>query len=211
MQDTGIPLWPEKIRIIPKGQPLIAPDINKAVTNQVYEALLLDRKIRINYQARGKHESTTMEINPLGLVFRGEIIYLVCTIWKYPDIRTIVLHRIVDAEAIPTKCNKPLNFSLDEYIDKGGIGYRNSDQPAKLTILIDENVRMTLEESPLSLNQKITVKRDKRIILEATVIDTVSLRSWLLSYGECIEVLKPKHLRDFIKETVKNMADKYLT
>ena len=62
---------------------LTPPDVSPDVQETVYAALMEHRKVEVNY--RGKHEEKLMRIllNPLGIVVRTGIVYLVATSWKY--------------------------------------------------------------------------------------------------------------------------------
>jgi hypothetical protein len=39
-------------------------------------------------------EPVTYKINPLGIVTKEGMTYLVCTLWDYTDIRQLAVHRI---------------------------------------------------------------------------------------------------------------------
>jgi predicted DNA-binding transcriptional regulator YafY len=50
---------------------------------------------------------------------------------------------------------------------------------------------------------------DGRVLLKATVLDSFELRWWLTGFGDRVEVVKPKYLRDTFITQVKNLASVY--
>ena len=48
----------------------------------------------MDYRSKHEAESKRIVLNPLGIVVRTGIVYLVATSWKFQDIRHYVLHRM---------------------------------------------------------------------------------------------------------------------
>jgi predicted DNA-binding transcriptional regulator YafY len=53
------------------------------------------------------------------------------------------------------------------------------------------------------------VEKDGRVLLQATVLDTLELRWWLQGFGDKVEVLAPKALREEFRDAVQRMAKMY--
>jgi predicted DNA-binding transcriptional regulator YafY len=64
-------------------------------------------------------------------------------------------------------------------------------------------------ECRLADDQKIKPYDDDCIIIEATVPDTYDLRWWLMGFGDQVEVLAPKSLRDEFREISAGMLADY--
>ena len=122
-QHNGIAVWQNKVRVIPPTQPLLSPKIDEAVQATLHEALLQERQCKVTYQKRDATEPETYPVHALGLVQRGQVLYLVCTIKTYPHIRILALHRILAAELLSEVISLPDNFDLDEYIASGALGW----------------------------------------------------------------------------------------
>ena len=86
--------WLDLVRVVPPTQPLMPPEVSPAARTEVFEALLGGSQVRITYLARGKAKPSVYDVNPLAIVQRGPITYLVATIFKYTDVRLLALHRI---------------------------------------------------------------------------------------------------------------------
>jgi predicted DNA-binding transcriptional regulator YafY len=206
--DSGAPAWRDKVRVLRRGQFLAPPAVQADVQEQVYEALLLNRKLKIEYHARNNDETKEQEVNPLGIVLKDAVIYLVCTYWDYTDIRLIVLHRVKEAEKLDIPSNSPDGFDLDDYIASGELDFAEGGQ-INLKANISKQVAFHLEERALSIDQKIEPLSEDISLLEATVNDTGELRWWLLGFGEQVEVLEPICLRKEFHDIVNAMASNY--
>jgi len=200
--------WPRKVRVVPRGHPLLPPDVLKRVLDVVYAALLDDRRFTALYKKRGTSSTKEYEVNPLGLVVRDGVLTLVCTFWDYDDVNHMLLHRMTRAEPLEKRARRPRGFDLDQHVASGGVGFALGD-PIVLEALVDESVALTLAETPISKDQQLTPDGASRKRLRATVPDTMELRGWLLGYGALIEVKKPKALRKEMRETVRAMAERY--
>ena len=58
-------------------------------------------------------------------------------------------------------------------------------------------------------NQKASISKDGFIIIEDTVTDDMELRFWIRGFGDSVEVIKPKKLRDEFKTIAKRMNKLY--
>lgn len=201
--------WYEKIRIIPRGQALVSPPVDRNILETLHEALRLKKQIKVLYQTRGAEKPKEYIIHPLGLVFKHELVYLVGTLWSYDDIKQLALHRFKSAEIINSKGKKPKHFDLDKYILEGEFSYPVNEKPIKLHLAFAAGAIGHLFESPLAADQKITKQKDGRFLLKATVKETSELHWWLLGFGDNVEVIKPKALRKQFAGTFSNLATMY--
>ncbi len=96
--------WINRVRIIPATQPLIPPAVDRKAQTAIYEALLQDRQLECIYVKRNSQkEEKTYVLNPLALVQRGAIIYLVCTRQDKSEVQTFALHRFKSATVLDTR------------------------------------------------------------------------------------------------------------
>ncbi len=204
----GIPSWAGKVRVLQPAQALLPPAIKPEIQRLVYEALLNNRQLRIAYHRRGAVGPVEYETHPLGVVQRGPITYLVCTLFHYKDIRLLALHRILSAVSLDRPVEYPKDFDLDRYIASGALDF-GSGEKIRLEAIFTNETAEHLHETPLSTDQKITPVDDARVKVVATVLDTPQLSWWLLGFGEQVEVLKPKHLRESFAATASAFSKLY--
>jgi predicted DNA-binding transcriptional regulator YafY len=180
--------WKNKIAVKSPSQPLIPPPIDPEVKAVCYEALLQDEQVSIVYASHSKDTGPKKYIvNPLGLIQRGWMSYLVVTFDGYEDIRLIALSRIKAAERTFNKIKKPRGFRLDAYVKQGFADFGDG-QTMRLRATISEELRKHLEESRLSENQFFEIL-DGKTILNATVPLTHQLTWWIKSWGEHLQLL----------------------
>jgi len=83
-------------------------------------------------------------------------------------------------------------------------------KPIKLKVRMWSVAAEALHETPLAKDQTINPDGPEHIILRATMPDTMTLRHWLLGFGEYVEVLKPASLRKEFTNRARGMAGIYL-
>lgn len=185
---TGV--WLDKIRIIPRGQPLLPPVVDADVQAIVVQSVFDSKRIAITYTPHGAPEPKEYEVNPLALVQRDHLLYIVCTLWDYQNPMLLVMHRIRSAVVLEQPSRWPEGFDLDEYIYEGGLGYRIGP-PTEIEAVIDASVASVLMETPLAADQRLDPLPDGSYRLRATVADTKELRSWLRGFGQMVTVEMP--------------------
>jgi len=211
ISDRAIRDWPRKVRVIPAGLAFLPPKIEEGVLPTVYEALFTNCRFRARYRARESASRSEREeylINPLGLVVRGAVIYLVCTLFEYPDVRQLVLHRLREPVLTDTPAWVPEGFDLDAYIEKGEFDI-SSGKRIRLRAVFEKRVAKFIVETPLSKDQRLHELDGGRVQLTASVMETEQLRWWLLSLGDQVEVLAPDSLRESIYEVARNVVARY--
>ncbi len=208
--DQAMSAWRDKIRVLHRG-PMLQPAIaNAAVEQAVYDALLHDRCLTLEYTTRWEGARKSYQAHPLGLVLKEGITYLVCTLWDYRDLRLLALHRIDTAEMMDKPATIPDGFSLDDYIASGELGFAEGEgRTIQLKVLFDAYTALHLEERPLSDDQTLEPYDETRYLLTATVQNSAELEWWLLGFGDCVTVLEPASLQQKILQTARAMVQQY--
>jgi len=211
LQGNSIVKWPKKIAVVQPTQTLIPPQVDRDVQCIVSDVLLLETQLEIEYQRLGQTVSS-YTINPLGLVMRGSISYLIATKVPNNEFRLFALHRIKKAQQMDNPIEMPIDFDLQKYIADGHMGFNMSEhtlEPIQLVAVFEKKSANHFYETPLSEDQQIVEYSEDSVLLSATVIDTEQLYWWLLGYGARVEVLEPEYLRHKIMDTVRGMAKHY--
>lgn len=197
--------WINRVRIVPASQPVIPPLVEKHAQQAIYEGLLQDKQIECVYRARGyQGEEKTYILNPLGLVQKGAIIYLICTRHDKTEVQTFALHRFRSATVLDLRALHPVKFDIDEYIDSGALGFRvDFSRPTKnveLKLVMHEDDAQYFTESQLSKEQKVEQLNEELYQVSAVVPFTSQLVWWLRSFGKKIVRIEPVEVFNAVHE-----------
>lgn len=197
--------WINRVRIVPANQPLIPPIVEKAAQQAIYEGLLQDKQIECVYRARGPlGEDRNYTLNPLALVQKGSIIYLICTRHDKTEVQTFALHRFKSANVLDTRALHPVNFDIDAYIDSGALGFRvdfnKATEMVDLELIMSEADALYFTESQLSKQQTITQISEELFKVSASVPFTSQLVWWLRSFGKKIIRIEPLNVFNAVHE-----------
>ncbi len=179
--------WLSKVRVVSETQPLLPAKITPGIFEEVSNALYGNHWLELDYaNAGGKR--TLAEVMPLGLAQQGPRLYLVCRFAGYDNERSLAIHRINQARRLDRTFVRPKDFDLAQYDDDGRFGFGEGKR-IRLSFLMDKGLGVYLMECPLSGDQVIKQAQDK-LRISATVVDTVQLNRWLLSFGDQVSHVK---------------------
>jgi predicted DNA-binding transcriptional regulator YafY len=209
---AGAGRWPTKVRAVPPGLATLHPPVDPAVQKAVTDALLLDRQIDALYAPGPSGDPRAYRLQPLGLILRGSVTYLVACKGGSTSPALYALHRFRHADVRPDPVSLPSGFDLDAALRRGRGQFGIPAQGAtslKLVIACDAVLAALLAESPLAGDQQVCALGDGRVEIRATVADSWELRWWLLGRGSQLEVLSPVALRREIAAQLQNAAAQY--
>ncbi len=199
--------WPDKVRVVSPNLTRVPPHVPEEISEMVYTALLEGRRFTARY-IRMDEEEKSYDVSPLGMAFVDGLTYLVATLNDYDDPILLLLHRVREASLLETTVNVPEGFDLDRYIAEElsfPVGW-----DIKLKALFCERSDiLRLRESPIAEDQRIRELKNGKFEITATVADSFQLRWWLRGYGERVEVLSPKKLRDEFAMAARKLSEIY--
>lgn len=200
----GFKNWPSRVRAKPRGLQLQPAVICPDVLQIIQQALLEGRQIEAIYDGRKEQR-----IHPLGLIYRGPVTYLVCRYFDYEDIRLTALHRFSKAILLDAKIKAPAGFNLDDYLQQDFLLPGDTGKEISLKLRFTDHTGDHLKETPINGTQKITDEGDGVLVVTARVMETSELYWWVLGFGDSMEVLSPKPMREWFKLTAKTMGENY--
>ena len=208
--DLPLGRWRDRAMIIPRGPILKPPSIAGGVQEGAYDALLESRQLAVTYRNRWERRAKKLTLNPLGVVVRDGVVYLVATAAGYDDVRHYALHRMRKATVLNRPATTPKGFRLAEHVEEDQrFSYPVGREKLALRALFESSVGVHLTESRLSDDHRATPQDDGRLLVEATVSDTADLRWWLRSFGADVEVIGPASLREEFAAMAKRSAAMY--
>ena len=196
--------WIDRVRIEPATQPLIAPHIDLDSKDNIYHALFYQLQIKASYTRSNKSQASEYTLNPIAIIQRGVIIYLLATRTDDSEtiIRTFALHRFASVEILESAAKTPDNFQLDNYLDAGGMGFShplfrqlpNHGKYTAIELQFTKQAGKSLTESKLSDDQIVIINNDETLTIQATVNLTSQLVWWLRGFGNGLLNAKPELL-----------------
>lgn len=187
--------WHRRTAVIPTSLALLPPTIDPHVQVDVHEALVTRRQMQASYRSKGARDAKTVTVHPLGLIVRGAVQYLVCTMFDYVDVRQLALHRLSDTHVGGEPCRQPEGFDFAAYARTAG-NYE-SKGPVRLVARFTHDAAEHLRETPLSADQTLEeLGPDGHVEVRATVEFDQTLRWWIRAFGSQVEVMEPVTLRE---------------
>lgn len=195
LASTGWTDWHKRTAISSHALTLLPPAINASVLASIQLAFSQRRCLDGRYRAKGATTERAVKIHPLGLLQRDAVLYLVCTMYDFADVRQLAIHRLTDVVVSSDARHEPDGFDFAAYVQSAG-ARAYSARPIKLVALFTEAAAEHLKETPQSADQTWTpVPASQQVRIRATVADTDQLRWWLLGFGSQVEVVAPRALR----------------
>ena len=131
--------WRDKVRIVPRNLRMDAPQFTDGVIDTIYDALLRGRRISVRYRPRDEEAAKEYpELNPLGLVFVDNLVYLVASVRDYPNPLQFLLHRMEAATLLEIPTTVPAGFTLQGYIESGEFSYPLGKETIRLKDVVCE-------------------------------------------------------------------------
>jgi len=201
--DKNLSLYVEKVHETSWGDPFSFPSVDPELLKIVTEALYKQKRIWAYYKKRTQVKSDPKKyyINPLGLVYNSNIAYLVCTLWESKKIFHLALHRMYEPQIAPVEVETPKDFVLKEYVNSGAFQYQqnsvSNEKEINFRAILSKNAAIYFEERP-NRNQTIKEVNEKQVEVNVKIADSWDLRHTLRGFGNEIQVLEPKILREEI-------------
>lgn len=177
----------------------------------VAEAWVSQRKLNITYLPLNARTAIERVIEPYHIepAAFGHASYVIGYCNLKNAIRTFKIERIETAELTSDIYNIPPGFDANEYLGSSwGIVVEEEVKTIKLKITDPEIIRL-MEETVWHPSQVIKKQKDGSVIMTIEVTDTYELLSWILGWGEKMEVLEPAVLREQIIEATEAMTQMY--
>jgi len=174
----------------------------------IQEAVWQDRKLLLAYQ---RADDTAVErlVDPLGLVAKGSIWYLIARIDD--SIRTYRISRVRKAEITAQIFLRAPDFDLAAYWETSSAEFRANLPQYPATIRIEASLYDYMRAAGRYARVANAGPPDERgwMVLEMLFETEHSACEHVLSFGPRIEVLAPARLRELVIETARQIVARY--
>lgn len=175
------------------------------------ESLRQYRQVRIRYQSLMSDEPQEFStlLSPYRLFFGRRSWYVIGRSSLHRAVRTFHLGRIRKAELIDSRYTIPKHFSLRRYLGDAWFLIRERKNRHQVTVRFQPLVAKNVAEVCWHHTQKLRWHKDGTLDFHVTVDGLTEIQWWILGYGDQAEVIRPKKLRDMIRERVRKMHERY--
>jgi len=174
--------------------------------NEIVTSLLNENKLRVRYRKPGQEPSSDT-LHPYTLVIHNNALYLIAYSEKAREPHTYAVERIVEASWL-----KGTLFTYPEDYDPGAFLHSafgiTVGKPVRIMLRVRPEVLTFFEQRLWHESQKIEIK-GKHALVHLEVPLTAEFTSWLLSFGDKVEVLEPILLRQQLKSVALGLFSLY--
>lgn len=165
--------------------------------------------VEIQYQSFKMDEPQTLIVHPYYLKQYNNRWFLFCSTGEYTTISNYPLDRILSVKEanIPYR-NTTVNFE-EFFEDMIGVSKKTGQEPEIVLLRFPKEQYKYVATKPWHGSQKVLEKNDDYVIIQLDVIHNYELEQKILSFGDYVEVIAPKSLRDKIKERLGNARSQY--
>ncbi|MEN8613808.1 WYL domain-containing transcriptional regulator [Dehalogenimonas sp. THU2] len=169
------------------------------------------KRVRISYRAieaetAGERVIETYFIQPAA---PGHSAYVIGYCQKAKAMRTFKVERIENIFELDETYEVPADFDANRYLaDVFGVTVGGEVMKVRLKSRTQEAARL-LSETMWHSSQENEAREDGAVIAGFEVVVSNEFVSWVLGWGDRVEVLEPEGLRESVKSTAEAMAGVY--
>ncbi|NRB83077.1 MAG: WYL domain-containing protein [Winogradskyella sp.] len=177
----------------------------------LYQAIIKKMVLKIKYQSFKAREASEIIFHPYILKEFNNRWFLIGRpgVEAKKPIVTFALDRIVEIDYDTSITYRNHNFNGDEYYrDVIGVTVSNT-RAERIQFWVDKKNAPYAITKPFHRSQRIIKKTEDGIIFNIFVQINFELERLILGFGDSIEVIKPKRLRDRMKQKLEKAAGFY--
>lgn len=193
--------WMEKL---PKNEPLVRN------IESLAEAWTTQHTAKINYHTFGEGKPKYREIDPYFIqpALVGHAIYVIAYCHLAKDVRTFKIERIKSTEITKKTYKIPDTFDANKHLATAW-GVIAGDEVETVKLKVSSAIAQLFKETTYHPSQRVEPQKDGSLLMTLKVTTSVELLNWIMGWGEDMEVLAPKNLRDRVKATAEAMVKVY--
>jgi predicted DNA-binding transcriptional regulator YafY len=171
------------------------------------EAIWQEQKLHITYE----RAETLVErlVDPLGLVAKGSIWYLVAAVEG--QMRSYRVSRIREARILDQACSRPPDFDLAAYWSQSTADFKEHLPRYSATVRVDPSILsyMRLVGRYARIEQISPPEEDGWVRLSMQFEEERGACEYVVSFGSQIEVVEPTTLRDKVIKVAESILKRY--
>ena len=164
-----------------------------------------DRRVRIRYEDRNR-KATTRTIDPLGLVSKAGVWYLIARLSDELEMRSFRVERMRSVDELPTRFERPPEFDLERYWSDTSAQFKQTSPEYFVTLrtAIDAIDRVTLYWTAEVLES------DARYgVVRVAFPGPEAAAYQVLAWGSNVTIVEPLELRASIVERAREALERH--
>ena len=174
----------------------------------LFNQILKRKVLTLAYEPYNK-DTEVLNIHPYHLKQHNNRWFLICYNEKYNALSNYPLDRIKKIEETDRKFKDVDIDWVDYFDDIIGVTKPPDEETHTILLKFSENRINYVLTKPLHGSQKPDRSDEMGLTIKIEVIPNPELYQLILSFGEDVEVIEPKHLREEIKNRIKASLDNY--
>lgn len=150
-----------------------------------------------------KKEISKRNIEPMTLVFKGYVWYLFAYCLEKEDYRFFKLTRIKDIKIHEDKIFSRRNYKYSDFEKRSMSDF----ELTKIELKFSEKVKNRIEE--YFPQENLTYNIDGTVTINVEWVEDEWVYSYIMSYGDNVEVISPEHIKENIYKKAKNILNKF--
>lgn len=185
-----------------------AAAVRSDVIEVLEEAVNSHCRLAIVYRSQKSDQVKEYTFDPYAIVFRRHSWYVVGFCHEHERVIQLKLARFRHATDTGVRFEPPVDFSIDEHF---GLSWEvwAGGEPTTVRVRFSPRVARMIVESRRHPTQAVHSQKDGSVVFEVTVSGIEEIAAWIMGYGRDAQVLEPEHLRLYVAEHARAVADMY--
>lgn len=172
--------------------------------NTLQKAIQSKNKITLGYESLYEQETIETELSPYHLLYSQRAWYILGYSQIHKSIRTFKLNRIKDIAVLDKRFINGDSFDLNDYLGRAW-SLIPEGRIYNIKLKFSPKVTSNVAEVQWHNTQKVTRSKDGSATIEFRVDGIKEIYWWVLGYGDQVQVIAPKKLRQMVVDAAKNI------
>lgn len=181
------------------------PEPPRAVLTTLRRAVWDDRRIRMRYEDRNR-KSSTRSVDPLGLVSKAGVWYLVAR--SDAELRSFRVERIRSVEELPARFERPATFDLEAYWNESSARFAQASRSEDCIVLVRAS-HEALERLTLYWPAEIESHGEHEALLRITFPGMEIAAFQILAWSDVATLVEPEDLRETLVARARQALTRY--
>ncbi len=177
--------------------------------NKLVQAIGDRQCVRIQYGSVSEGQPIQTKLNPYQMLFNRRSWYIVGRSSIHRATRTFNIGRILHLEVLDEKFKLPKNFSIDRYLGNAWNLIPEPGPDHDIHLRFQPKVAQNVAEVNWHKTQQTEYRDDGSLDFHVTVSGLQEISWWILGYGDTVELISPRRLRNMILARIQKSAAIY--